>query len=150
LTDTINIPGNGPIEVGRLLLSPTRTYAPLLKILLDNYFEEIHGLVHNSGGGQTKCLKYLPGDFKIIKDELFTPPPVFDLLKSASGADWREMYQVFNMGHRLDLFTSATSAVKMIAAGKSLGIEAKVVGRVEASNKKQLALTAVDGSLVQY
>jgi phosphoribosylformylglycinamidine cyclo-ligase len=150
LTDNINIPDYGETAVGRLLLSPTRTYAPLLKVLLNNYFEDIHGLVHNSGGGQTKCLKYLPGNFKIIKDNLFAPPPVFDLLKSASGADWREMYQVFNMGHRLDLFTSEASAEKMIAAATSFGIAAKVVGRVDPSTKKELIITAVDGSLVQY
>jgi phosphoribosylformylglycinamidine cyclo-ligase len=131
---------NAEISVGKLLLSPTRTYAPLLKLLLEEHFDAIHGLIHCSGGGQTKCLKYLPGNFRIIKDDLFEPPVIFQLIQQASGADRREMYQVFNMGHRMEIFTDAASADQLIAAGKKFGIEAKVVGRVEAGNKKELLL----------
>ncbi|ULQ57732.1 AIR synthase-related protein [Flavihumibacter rivuli] len=150
MTDPIEVEGFGAIDMGHLLLSPTRTYAPLMKVLLQEYFDDIHGLVHASGGGQTKCLKYLPGKFKIIKDNLFQPPVIFNLLKAASGSDWREMYQVFNMGQRLEVFTSAEKAEKLIEAGKALGIEGRVIGRVEAGEKKELVLTAADGSVVTY
>jgi phosphoribosylformylglycinamidine cyclo-ligase len=127
-------------NVGKLLLSPTRTYAPLMKVLLEEYFDSIHGLVHCSGGGQTKCLKYLPGNFRIIKDNLFEPPIIFQLIQEASKSDRREMYQVFNMGHRMEVFTNESSAGKLIEAGKQFGIEGKVVGRVEAGDKKELVL----------
>jgi phosphoribosylformylglycinamidine cyclo-ligase len=150
MTDAVEVAGYGKRDVGHLLLSPTRTYAPLLKVLLNEYFYDIHGLVHNSGGGQTKCLKYLPAPLKIIKDNLFEPPVVFDLLKLASGSDWREMYQVFNMGHRLDLFTNEASAEKMIQAGKAFGIETKIIGRVEAGEKKELLLKCPDDTYVHY
>ncbi|GAO44568.1 AIR synthase related protein [Flavihumibacter petaseus] len=150
MTDTVEVSGFGEIPVGKLLLSPTRTYAPLLKLLLKDFFPEVHGLVHASGGGQTKCLKYLPQPFRIVKDNLFEPPVVFDILKAASGSDWREMYQVFNMGQRLELFTSASAAPAMIAAATELGIAAQVIGRVEKDVKKNLILTAADSSLVTY
>jgi phosphoribosylformylglycinamidine cyclo-ligase len=133
MTDTIQINGES-ISIGKLLLSPTRTYAPLMKQLLDTHFDQIHGVIHCSGGGQTKCMKYLPKPLHIIKDNLFTPPPVFELIRENSGADWREMYQVFNMGHRLEIFTNEASANKMIETAAALGIEAQIVGRVEAAN----------------
>lgn len=141
LGDEINIEGKYETSIGKLLLSPTRTYAPLLKKIFDNQFDSIHGLIHCSGGGQTKCMKYLPGDFRIIKDNLFEPPVIFDIIKKASGSDNREMYQVFNMGHRLEIFTDASSANDMVAVGAALGIEAKIVGRVEKSDKKELILS---------
>lgn len=150
LTDAIEVAGYGSHDVGHLILSATRTYAPLLKQVLGEYFEDVHGLVHCSGGGQTKCLKYLPQPFRIVKDNLFEPPVVFDLLQQASGSDWREMYQVFNMGHRLELFTSEKSAEKLIQAGKAFGLDARIVGRVEAAEKKSLRLTAPDGTIVEY
>jgi phosphoribosylformylglycinamidine cyclo-ligase len=150
LTDAIEVAGYGSHDVGHLILSATRTYAPLLKQVLGEYFEDVHGLVHCSGGGQTKCLKYLPQPFRIVKDNLFEPPVVFDLLQQASGSDWREMYQVFNMGHRLELFTTEKAAEKMIQAGKAFGLEARIVGRVEAAEKKLLRLTAPDGTIVEY
>ncbi|KIC90026.1 AIR synthase related protein [Flavihumibacter sp. ZG627] len=151
LTDAIEIPGFGTTDIGHLVLSATRTYAPLMKVLLGEYFNDIHGLVHCSGGGQTKCLKYLPKPFRIIKDNLFEPPIVFNLLQQASGSDWREMYQVFNMGHRLEVFTSDHNAGKMIEAGKALGIEGRIVGKVEASqSKKELVVHSPDGTLVKY
>src|SRR5206468_8150711 len=136
MTDPVEVPGFGKTDVGHLLLSATRTYAPLMKVLLDENFADIHGLVHCSGGGQTKCMKYLPAPVRIIKDNLFEPPLVFNLLQKASGSDWREMYQVFNMGHRLEVFTTEAAAEKMIAAGAALGIEGKIVGRVESSDRK--------------
>lgn len=134
--------------IGELLLSTTRTYAPLMKIFLQEYFGSIHGLIHCSGGGQTKCMKYLPDNFKIIKDNLFDAPVVFDVLQKASGSDAREMYQVFNMGHRLEVFTTEAEADALIAAATTLGIEGKIVGRVEAHHKKELELYSKEGLIL--
>jgi len=97
-------------NIGHLLLSPTRTYAPLMKMLLQNHFDKIHGLIHCSGGGQTKCLKYLPENFRIVKDNLFTPPPVFQLIKESSGSNNKEMYEVFNMGCRMEIYCAPGEA----------------------------------------
>ncbi len=157
LTDPIQIPAPGSAvtapsgwstDIGHLLLSPTRTYAPLLKQLLTEQFDSIHGLIHCSGGGQTKCMKYLPGDFRVIKDNLFTPPPVFQLIQQASGSDNREMYQVFNMGHRLEVFASPNAADQLIKTGQAFGIEAKIVGRVEAADKKSLVLKVGEEQII--
>jgi len=145
LTDTV---GREQFQVGKLLLSPTRTYAPLLQAMFANHFDAIHGLIHCSGGGQTKCMKYLPGNFRVIKDNLFEPPIIFQLIQEASGSDNREMYQVFNMGHRLEVFTDAASAPKFIEEAKKLGIEAQIVGRVEASDKKELVLKVGNEEIV--
>lgn len=147
MTDTMEIDGQ-PTNVGKLLLSPTRTYAPLMKQLLDKHFDQITGLIHCSGGGQTKCMKYLPKPLRIVKDNLFAPAPIFQLIQENSGADDREMYQVFNMGHRLEVFTDAVTAPKLIAEGAKLGIEARIVGRVEAAEKKELVLKTAKGELV--
>jgi phosphoribosylformylglycinamidine cyclo-ligase len=127
-------------SVGELLLSPTRTYAPVLKALLQNSFEKIHGLIHCSGGGQTKCMKYLPGPMRVIKDNLFEPPLIFKMIQQASGSDNREMYQVFNMGHRLEIFANEKDVEEMIRLSAAFGIEAKVVGRVDAADRKNLSL----------
>ncbi len=129
-------------SIGQLLLSPTRTYAPVLKELLQNHFDKIHGLIHCSGGGQTKCLKYLPGNFKIVKDNLFAVPPVFQIIKDNSVSSWKEMYEVFNMGCRLEIYCSSKDATLMIETAKSFGIDAQVIGRVEASSKKELLIKA--------
>jgi len=137
--------GNFVTNIGKLLLSPTRTYAPLMKQILDEQFNDVYGVIHCSGGGQTKCMKYLPGNMQIIKDNLFTPPPVFDLIQQNSGADDREMYQVFNMGHRLEIFTNEAAAPQMMATAASLGIEAKIIGRVEAAAEKSLLINAKSG-----
>jgi phosphoribosylformylglycinamidine cyclo-ligase len=131
---------NGTMNIGQMLLSPTRTYAPLLKILLVEQFAAIHGIIHCSGGGQTKCLKYLPGPLRLVKDNLFEPPVIFDLIQRASGSDNREMFQVFNMGHRLEIFTSENEAGRMIETAGKLGIAAQIVGRVEPSTKKELVI----------
>jgi len=139
---------NAEFKIGQLLLSPTRTYAPLMKILLENHFEDIDGVIHCSGGGQTKCMKYLPGPMKVVKDNLFDVPPIFQLIQHNSGADDKEMYQVFNMGHRLEIFTHETAAVKMIDVAKQFNIEAKMIGRTEASSNKQLKLKGSFGEVV--
>ena len=135
--------------VGRLLLSPTRTYAPLLKVLLGEKFQTIHGLIHCSGGGQTKCMKYLPEPFRIIKNALFEPPVIFQLIQQASGASDREMFEVFNMGHRLDLFTAPADGEIIIREAEKMGIDAKIIGRVESSTKKELLLTFA-GKEIKY
>ncbi len=140
MADEISVDGHLPSTIGTLLLSPTRTYAPVLKVLLEGHFDKIRGLIHCSGGGQTKCMKYLPGNFRIIKDSLFEPPVIFKLIQQASKSDNREMYQVFNMGHRLEIFTDPKDAESIIAVSKQFNIEAKIVGRVEPSDKKELIL----------
>lgn len=135
------------LTIGKLLLSPTRTYAPLLKVLLEQHFDDIDGVIHCSGGGQTKCMKYLPKPLRIVKDNLFEVPPIFKLIQENSGADFREMYQVFNMGHRLEVFTNEAAAAKMIEAAKQLNIEAKIVGRVEAAETSELILKGSFGEV---
>ncbi|HEX8461465.1 MAG TPA: AIR synthase-related protein, partial [Segetibacter sp.] len=147
LKDEIEVAGV-KTNIGKLILSPTRTYAPVVRHLLDNYFPVVHGMVHCSGGGQTKCMKYLPGNFRIIKDNLFTPPVIFDIIQKASKSSDYEMYQVFNMGHRLEVFTSENKAADMIAVGKKFGIETQIVGRVEAGDKKELILKGSFGEIV--
>jgi phosphoribosylformylglycinamidine cyclo-ligase len=148
LTDDYPLGGDVYTSVGNLLLSPTRTYAPLLKQLLEDHFDKIHGLIHCSGGGQTKCMKYLPGNFKIIKDNLFEAPPVFHLLQQNSGASLKEMFEVFNMGCRLELYCNAADAATMIAAANAFNIEAQVIGRVEASEKKTLVIKYKEEEIV--
>ena len=126
--------------VGELLLSPTRTFAPILKELLEDHFEKITGLIHCSGGGQTKCLKYVPDNVRIIKDNLFEPPVIFELIQQASGSDDKEMYQVFNMGTRLEIYTNEKDAATIIAIAKKFGVDALIIGRVEESVKKELVI----------
>ncbi len=148
LADEVQLPNGDTSLIGRLLLSPTRTFAPVLKEILENHFDAVHGLIHCSGGGQTKCMKYLPGPMKIVKDNLFTPPIIFDLIQEASGADAREMYQVFNMGTRLEIYTNEKDADTLINISKSFGVDAQVIGRVEASEKKELVIKLKDEELV--
>ena len=146
MTDTLTVDGFAdPISIGKLLLSPTRTYAPLVKKILDTHFSDIHGMIHCSGGGQTKCMKYLPTTLKIIKDNLFAPPPIFNLIQENAGSDNKEMYQVFNMGHRLEIFTNPKTAEALIAAAAEFNIEAQIVGRVEAAQKSSLHLHTSTG-----
>ena len=141
LTDLVTVQ-NEYLSIGKLILSPTRTYAPVLVGLLKDHFEKIHGLIHCSGGGQTKCMKYLPGNFKIIKDNLFEAPPVFNIIQQNSGSSLKEMYEVFNMGCRLEIYCAAASAQIMIDAAKEFNIDAQIIGRVEASGKKELLIKA--------
>ncbi len=146
LTDPIEVEGH-TTNIGKLILSPTRTYAPVVKKLLEHCFADIHGLIHCSGGGQTKCMKYLPGNMRIVKDNLFNPPLIFNIIQQASNLDYREMYQVFNMGHRLEIFTTAEKADEMVSIANSFNIEAKVVGRVEPCDKKELILKGNFGEI---
>lgn len=148
VTDTLAIPGFGSISVGKLLLSPTRTYAPLVKAILTDHFDAVKGMIHCSGGGQTKCMKYLPGNMRIVKDNFMQIPPIFNLIQANSGANAREMYQVFNMGHRLEIFTDASKAESLISIANSLGIDAQVIGRVEECSTKELVLKGDFGSEV--
>ncbi len=134
--------------VGELLLSPTRTFAPVIKKLLEEIPHAIHGLIHCSGGGQTKCLKYLPGSFKVVKDNLFTPPPVFRLIQEASKSDLREMMQVFNMGTRLEIYTDIKQSQSIIDIAESFGVAAQIIGRVEEAAKKELIIQHQNEQLV--
>jgi phosphoribosylformylglycinamidine cyclo-ligase len=147
LTDEIDDNGQER-EIGELLLSPTRTFAPIMKELLEKHFDSIHGLIHCSGGGQTKCLKYVPENVRIIKDNLFEPPVIFQLIQQASKSDDREMYQVFNMGTRLEIYTNKKDADKIISVSKSFGVEAQVIGRVEESAQQELLIKIAGSSLV--
>jgi phosphoribosylformylglycinamidine cyclo-ligase len=151
LTDSISISSkfyNGSETIGSLLLSPTRTYAPFLKMLLEEQFQNVHGLIHCSGGGQTKCMKYLHKNFRIIKDNLFEAPEIFKIIQQSSGSDNSEMYQVFNMGHRLEVFTDEQSADAIIKLAASFNIDAQVVGRVEEYEKKELILQVGNEKIV--
>lgn len=148
LTDSFKVDGYGELNIGQLLLSPTRTFAPILKPLLEEHFDKIHGLIHCSGGGQTKCLKYLPGDFKIVKDNLFEAPPVFKLIQENSGSNNREMYEVFNMGCRLEVYCTEKDASIMIKAAMDKGVDAQVIGHVESNVKKALEIRLKDELIV--
>ena len=139
MADEISI-DNRQLAIGKLLLSPTRTFAPVIKELLENHFDAVHGLIHCSGGGQTKCLKYMPENVRIVKDNLFEPPVIFKLIQEAGKADDREMYQVFNMGCRMEIYTNEKDADKIISVANGFGIDAKVIGRVEESEKKSLVI----------
>jgi phosphoribosylformylglycinamidine cyclo-ligase len=138
-----------PIDAGKLVLSPTRTYAPIIKSILDKYSpKEIHGMVHCSGGAQTKVLHFVEG-VHVIKDNLFPIPPLFKLIQEQSKTDWKEMYQVFNCGHRMELYVPNEIAQDIIQISKSFGVEAQIVGRVEASETKKLTIKSEFG-LFEY
>ena len=138
-TLTEEIPSLGSsVNAGKLVLSPTRTFAPVIKDILEQNFDAVHGLIHCSGGGQTKCLKYLPAPMKVIKDSLFDIPPVFKLIQEASKSDDKEMLQVFNLGCRMEIYTTPDKAKSMIAAATKYGIDAKIIGYVEESPTKSL------------
>jgi phosphoribosylformylglycinamidine cyclo-ligase len=147
MTDAVSIDGQTHI-VGKLLLSPTRTYAPFVKKLLEEHFVAVNGLIHCSGGGQTKCMKYLPEGLRIVKDNLFDPPAIFKLIKESSGSDNKEMYQVFNMGCRLEVYTTEENARDIIALASDFGIDARKIGRVEAAAKKELIIRKHDEEIV--
>lgn len=123
---------------GKLILSPTRTFAPVVKKILENHFDAVAGMIHSSGGGQTKCMKYMPDGVHVIKDNLFEPPKIFQLIQQSSGANEREMYQVFNMGCRLEVYTDEKSTDEIISTANEFGIDAQVIGRVEAGEVKTL------------
>ncbi|MBE0422805.1 MAG: phosphoribosylformylglycinamidine cyclo-ligase [Lutibacter sp.] len=138
LTDAVE---NSPINAGKLVLSPTRTYAPIIKKILDEYTsDEIHGMVHCSGGAQTKILHFID-NLHIVKDNLFPVPPLFKLIQDQSKTDWKEMYQVFNCGHRMELYVAPEIAQTIIEISKSFHVDAQIVGRVEACETKKLTIT---------
>jgi phosphoribosylformylglycinamidine cyclo-ligase len=134
------------INAGKLVLSPTRTYAPIVKKILDTFTpQQIHGMVHCSGGAQTKILHFID-NLHIIKDNLFPVPPLFQLIQAQSNTDWKEMYQVFNCGHRLELYVPESIAAELIAISESFGVDAQIVGRVEASASKKLTIQSPYGT----
>ncbi len=143
LTDSVE---NSPINAGKLVLSPTRTYAPVIKKILSKYnSNQIHGMVHCSGGAQTKVLHFV-NNVHVIKDNLFPVPPLFQLIQENSKTDWKEMYQVFNCGHRMELYVPAEVAQDIIEISKSFHIDAQIVGRVEASDRKKLTIVSEYGT----
>lgn len=157
LTDTIEIKSESQflnsksetssqseINIGKLVLSPTRTYAPVIKKVLEKHRKNIHGMVHCSGGGQTKVMHFVD-NIHIVKDNLFELPPLFKLIKEESGTDWKEMYKVFNMGHRMEIYISPEFAEDIISISNEFGIDAKVIGRVEKSDTKQLTIKSEFG-----
>ncbi len=143
LTDSVE---NSPIDAGKLVLSPTRTYAPVIKKILSKYdAKNIHGMVHCSGGAQTKILHFID-NLHIIKDNMFEVPPLFKTIQEQSQTDWKEMYQVFNCGHRMEIYVPENVAADIIAISESFGIDAQIVGRVEASETKKLTISSQYGT----
>lgn len=143
LTDTVE---GSPIDAGKLVLSPTRTYAPVIRAILEKYSpKDIHGMVHCSGGAQTKILHFVD-QLHVIKDNLFPVPPLFKMIQEESKTDWKEMYQVFNCGHRMELYVPKEIAEDLIQIAQSFGIDAQIVGRVEASETKKLTITSEYGT----
>lgn len=136
---------NSPINAGKLVLSPTRTYAPVIKKILDSHRQNIHGMVHCSGGAQTKVLHFVD-NVHVIKDNLFPIPPLFEMIQNESSTDWKEMYKVFNMGHRMELYVPKEIASEIISISKSFGIDAKIVGRVEKSETKKVTISGEKGT----
>jgi phosphoribosylformylglycinamidine cyclo-ligase len=132
------------IDAGKLVLSPTRSYAPVIKRILDEMRDKIHGMVHCSGGAQTKILHFIDNKH-VIKDNLFPTPPLFKLIQEQSGTDWKEMYKVFNMGHRMEIYLAPEDAEKIIEIAQSFGIEAQIVGRVEDAPEKKLTIKSEYG-----
>lgn len=144
LTDKVE---GSPLDAGKLVLSPTRTYAPIIKKILDHHRSSIHGMVHCSGGAQTKVLHFVD-DVHIIKDNLFPTPPLFTTIQKESGTDWKEMYKVFNMGHRMEIYVPAAIAEEIIAISKSFNVDAQIVGRVEKHSGKKLTITSEHGEFI--
>ncbi len=145
LTDAVE---GSPIDAGKLVLSPTRTYAPIIKSILDKYkSDNVHGMVHCSGGAQTKILHFID-NLHIIKDNLFDVPPLFKLIQEQSKTDWREMYQVFNSGHRMELYVNPAIAEDIIAIANSYNVRAQIVGRVEKSENKKLTIQSQYGTFI--
>jgi phosphoribosylformylglycinamidine cyclo-ligase len=144
LTDAIDIGNGQTVTAGKLVLSATRTYAPIIKQILDGYRSQVHGMVHCSGGAQTKVLHFIEG-LHIIKDNLFPVPPLFKLIHEESGTSWQEMYKVFNMGHRMEIYVPEAIAAELIAISKSFGVDAQIIGRVEKADTKKVTVTSEFG-----
>ncbi|MEL6922767.1 MAG: AIR synthase-related protein [Bacteroidota bacterium] len=144
----VEVPG-GTMDLGKLVLSPTRTYLPVIQQLLTQLKNKINGMIHCTGGAQTKVLKFVD-ELHIIKDNLLPVPPLFKIIHEYSGTPWREMYQVFNMGHRLEVYLAEADAVKVLDIAKQFNIDAQVIGRVEKGTGRSLSLTAADGQVYKY
>jgi phosphoribosylformylglycinamidine cyclo-ligase len=145
LTDNIEA---SPLDAGKLVLSPTRTYAPVIhKVIQEIGVQNIHGLIHCSGGAQTKILHYID-DLHIVKDNLFPIPPLFKLIQEESKTSWKEMYQVFNCGHRMEVYCDAAFADTVISISKSFGIDAQIIGYIEQANKKQVTIKSINGEFI--
>jgi phosphoribosylformylglycinamidine cyclo-ligase len=147
LTDRIEIGDGKTVTAGKLVLSPTRTYAPIIKKMLDAYRSQIHGMIHCSGGAQTKVLHFID-DLHIIKNNLFPVPPLFKLIQEESETSWQEMYKVFNMGHRMELYVPQEIAEDLITISKSFNVDAQIIGHVEAADKKQVTIQSEFGEFV--
>ncbi|MDB5129174.1 AIR synthase-related protein, partial [Mucilaginibacter sp.] len=147
LTDKIDIGNGESITAGKLVLSATRTYAPIIKTILDKYRSQVNGMVHCSGGAQTKVLHFIE-NLHIIKDNLFPIPPLFKLIQEESNTSWQEMYKVFNMGHRMELYVPQEIAEDIIAISESFDVDAQIIGSVEAADKKQVTVTSPYGEFV--
>ncbi len=149
LTDKITIGNGETVEAGKLVLSPTRTYAPIIKEILAGYRKDIHGMVHCSGGAQTKVLHFI-GNLHIIKNNLFPVPPLFKLIQEESQTSWQEMYKVFNMGHRMELYVPQEIAADLIKISESFGVAAQIIGHVEAAKEKQVTITSEFGTFIYH
>ncbi len=141
LTDPTEVAG---VDAGKMILSPTRTYAPIIKEILKHHFKDIHSIIHCSGGAQTKALHFIE-NLHVIKDNLFPIPPLFKMIRQQSGTDWKEMYQVFNMGHRMELYVPHSIAEALIDISKSFGVEARIIGRCEPAEQKKLTIISETG-----
>jgi len=139
-----------PLNAGKMVLSPTRTYAPVIKAILEQLKPEIHGMVHCTGGAQTKVLHFVKDPLHIIKDNLFETPVLFKTIQEQSGTSWEEMYKVFNMGHRMEIYLDPAHAEKIISIAAAFGITAKIVGRVEAAETKQLSIRTANGEFIYH
>ena len=137
-----------PLNIGKMILSPTRTYSPVILKVLEQHFDQIHGIIHCSGGGQSKCLHYLPSAMRVVKHNLLPVPPLFTMIQESAGTEWREMYQVFNMGQRLEIFTDENTAKEIVKISESFGIAAQVSGYVEASATKEVVIQSQYGRFV--
>jgi phosphoribosylformylglycinamidine cyclo-ligase len=149
LTDKININGE-MIEAAKLVLSPTRTYAPIFKNIFEKHRNNIHGLIHCSGGAQTKVLNFIAENIHVIKDNMFETTPLFKLIQEQSGTSWKEMYKVFNMGHRMEIYIGTEFADEIIAISKSFNVDAKVIGRVEKGDRKFVTVKSENGEFVYH
>lgn len=144
LTEQIS---ENPLNVGKMILSPTRTFSPIIKEVFENYFDKIDGMVHCTGGGQTKVLHFVK-NVKIIKDNLFETPPLFSMIQSQSQSEWHEMYKVFNMGNLLEFYTDEKTAESLIALASKFNISAQIIGRVEAAEKNELIVKTAHGEFI--
>ena len=143
---TVVVKGSA-LDAGKLVLSPTRTYAPIIKKILDKFRSQINGMVHCSGGAQTKVLHFV-NDVHVIKDNMFELPPLFKLIQEESGTDWKEMYKVFNMGHRMELYVPEEIAEDIITISNSFNVDAQIIGRVEDFKGKKLTINSEFGTYI--